>query len=73
MVNQFEAGPNRDPSKRRFMADAITHIYENKGDEGGSVRALDGFSLEINHGKIVALVGPSGCGKSTFLRLGTVK
>jgi iron(III) transport system ATP-binding protein len=31
--------------------------------------ALDGVSLEVEHGRLVCLLGPSGCGKTTALRL----
>ena len=42
--------------------DGITHVY-------GASKAVDGVTLEIGGGELVALLGPSGCGKTTLLRI----
>ena len=33
-----------------------------------AIRALDGISVDIRQGDVIAAIGPSGSGKSTFLR-----
>lgn len=34
----------------------------------GAIKALDGVTVDINIGDVMAVIGPSGSGKSTFLR-----
>jgi oligopeptide/dipeptide ABC transporter ATP-binding protein len=36
--------------------------------QGGSVRAVDGVSLQVRKGETLAVVGESGCGKTTLAR-----
>src|ERR671913_694233 len=37
--------------------------------EFGAFQALQGVSLTVRDGELVALLGPSGCGKPTLLRI----
>ncbi|RLE12171.1 MAG: ABC transporter ATP-binding protein, partial [Actinobacteria bacterium] len=34
----------------------------------GDIAAIEGVTLYVEEGSLVALVGPSGCGKTTALR-----
>lgn len=43
--------------------------FDCVGKKYGEISVYDGFSLEIEAGKITCLLGPSGCGKTTLLNI----
>ena len=46
----------------------IDDVHVTFASRHGPVRAVDGVSLDVRRGEVVALVGESGCGKTTLLR-----
>jgi ATP-binding cassette subfamily B protein len=53
------------PARGDLAFEAVTFAYPSRPQ----VPALDGFSLHVRPGEVVALVGPSGAGKTTVFQL----
>src|SRR5512143_111553 len=51
------------------MSNEVLLETENLVKTFGTLRAVDGLSLQVRAGEMVGLVGPDGAGKTTTMRL----
>jgi putative ABC transport system ATP-binding protein len=68
-VVELRAHPTSEvdaPSESIITVDNITRCY---GEGDTAVNALRGVSLEVERGKLTAVMGPSGSGKSTLMHI----
>jgi ribose transport system ATP-binding protein len=64
----LEGLPTPSPAPTGSTAEALLEV-RGLSKRFPGCRALDGFTLEVERGEVMALVGQNGCGKSTFIKV----
>src|ERR1700675_5203587 len=60
--------PMAEPVNNAYHALSVRDLVVDVVQDTGTIRALDGVSLDLHSGRVLGVVGESGCGKSVTAR-----